>query len=137
MKKITLIRGLPGAGKTTFAKKMCEDLTAEGQKCIWLESSMYTEETGEKIVSTKQTPIVTKWLLGKVEVALGDYDNVIVSRVAMDDKDINLFKHIADINEAEFVVYRLNTHWIDKCPKAILEKMQKDFRPWPDEIVIS
>lgn len=137
MKKITLIRGLPGAGKTTFAKKMCDDLNAEGQNCIWLESSMYATETGDKIISTRQTPQITNWLLRKVESALNDHDNVIVSRVSLDESDINRFKKIADTHEAELVVYRLDTHWADKCPAPIQEQMQTAFRPWPGEIVIS
>lgn len=137
MKKVILVRGLPGSGKTTYAKKMCEDLQGEGQTCVWLESSMYTAETGEKVVSPKQTSIITDWLLQKVDSAIKDADNVIISRVALDKIDINLFKGIADKNDAEFIVYRLDTHWEDKVPDAVLKMMQKDMKPWPNEIIIS
>ena len=69
MKKVTLVRGLPGAGKTTFAKKLRDEITASGTTAIWLESSMYTSETGIRILSTSQTPVVTGWLLNKVSDA--------------------------------------------------------------------
>ena len=137
MKKITLIRGLPGSGKTTFAKKMCEDLNAEGGNCTWLESSMYMTDTGIQFKSPKQVPIISEWLYEKVEDSLKTYDNVIVARVASEEKDIRRFKEIAEKNYAEFVVYRLDTHWEDKCPKFIFEDMKKAVVDWPDEIVIT
>lgn len=137
MKKITLIRGLPGSGKTTFAKKMCEDLNAEGGNCTWLESSMYVTETGIRFESPKQVRIISDWLYEKVSDAIKTYDNVIIARVASDERDIRKFEDIAKRNSAEFVVYRLDTHWEDKCPKFIFDEMKKAVFDWPDEIVIS
>jgi hypothetical protein len=98
---------------------------------------MYTAETGEKIVSPQQTPVITDWLLSKVDSAIKDADNVIISRVALDKIDINLFKDIADKNDAEFIVYRLDTHWEDKIPEGVLKQMQSEIIPWSNEIVIS
>lgn len=137
MKKVILVRGLPGSGKTTFAKRMCEDIQSKGESCVWLETSMYTEDTGEPIISPKQTPIVTGWLLRKVDSALNEVDNVIISRVSLDKNDINQFRDVADMHEAEFVVYRLDTHWEDKIPTGALELMKKDMIPYQREIVIS
>ena len=137
MKKLVLVRGLPGSGKTTFAKKMCEDLNAEGGNCNWLESSMYVAETGIQFKSPKQVHIIAAWLYEKVEDAIKTYDTVIVARVASDENDIRRFKEIAEKNSAEFVVYRLDTHWKDKCPKFVFEEMKKAVVDWPDEIVIS
>ena len=137
MKKVTLVRGLPGAGKTTFAKKLRDEITASGTTAIWLESSMYTSETGIRILSTSQTPVVTGWLLNKVSDALSKYDNIIVARVAMDARDITHFANLAHRHNAEFEVIRLNTHWVDKIPAGILDAMKKDFEDYPGETVIA
>ena len=137
MKKLVLVRGLPGSGKTTYAKAMYDRLTGEGVKAKWLETSMYFEAYHIRFTKTEQAATADAWIKGQADKALNEDCTVIVANVANSVDLINKWKAIADKFGAEFEVIRLDTHWADKCPPFVLEDMKKKFEDYPGETVVA
>lgn len=136
MKKLVLVRGLPGSGKTTYAKAMYDRLTGEGVTAKWLETSMYFEAYHIRFTKPEQAVTADAWLKGQADKALNEDCTVIVANVADSVDRIDKWKTIADKREAEFEVIRLDTHWADKCPSCVLEYMKKHFEDYAGETVI-
>ena len=136
MKKLILVRGLPGSGKTTYATKLCDDLVVEGKQAKWLETTMYFETFHVSLTKSEQTRLADQWIKAQADKALdGDY-TVVVSNVAPTKQIVDQWKAMAEKRGAEFEVVRLDTHWQDKCPPFVLDDMKKKFEDYPGETVI-
>lgn len=135
-KKLIIIRGLPGSGKTTYAKNMVLEEQAAGQSAVYLEEEMFFAKTHQKFHDAAQLTISGEWLNGQIAENLKYLDVVIVSNVCPSKSRLEEFKALADRENAEFEVYRLKTHWVDKLPKFALDSLDKRTEDWPGEIVI-
>src|ERR1035437_5422190 len=69
--EIVLIRGLPGSGKTTMAKKM------EGY--VHLEADMLLEVSGKYVYNAAKVPKSHDWCVASAKSALENGNNVVVS----------------------------------------------------------
>jgi len=70
-----LIGGVPGAGKSTLAKKMVQN----GQADVHFEADMYFEKDGEYRFDPRQLKYAHEWCQNEVEKALIAGKNVVVS----------------------------------------------------------
>ena len=135
-KQIIVIRGIPGAGKTTMAHQLKDDFERSGKTAECLEYTMYYAEAGTSYKDSGEHDKASMWLDERIRSILPTADAVIVSNTCLHKDDIYGFRALADDNGAELTVYRLETQWENKVPAYVSQGLKSVFEPWPEEIVI-
>lgn len=127
MAKCTLIRGLPGAGKTTYAKK--------NFSCIILEQDMYFQRDGEYQYSKDKMPEAVNWCKGMAKACLSKNLDVCVVNTFTRKSFIAQYKTLADALGAEFEVLRLNSQYgsVHNVPEQVMKSMAQGFEDWIGE----
>ena len=96
--KLTLIRGLPGSGKSTFAKR--------NYSCLILENDMFHMHGGKYEWSKESMPDAISWCIDTCETALSNGMDVVVCNTFTKRKHIDIYRTIADALGADFEVIR-------------------------------
>jgi predicted kinase len=117
--EIVLIRGIPGSGKTTMAKKMLG--------YHHLEADMYLEVNGRYVYNPSKVPKAHDWCVASAKAALEQGRNVVVSNTFA--KKWELQRYI-DLGFPFRIVEATGT-WpnVHGVPKAIIEKMRARWEP--------
>lgn len=131
MAKCTLIRGLPGAGKTTYAKK--------NFSCIILEQDMYFQRDGKYQYSKDKMPEAVNWCKGMAKTCLSKNLDVCVVNTFTRKSFIAQYKTLADTLGAEFEVLRLNSQYgsVHNVPEQVMKSMAQGFEDWIGEKTVS
>lgn len=131
MNNLTVIRGLPGSGKTTFAK-------TSFPRTFHVETDMFHIRDGEYVFNPKERKQSEAWLLSTIERALSLGMDVVTSCVYGHKYKIEALARLADNYGARFRVYRMigdfgNCHAV---PEETLKAMKDSFEDWEGEIKI-
>ena len=129
--KLTLIRGIPGSGKTTKALELAED----NDEII--EADMFFEVLNEDGTDVDYKfdfeflGAAHKWCQSMAEYMLFGGENVIISNTSIHYKDINTYYKIALKYGAEFEIINCignykNTH---NVPEEVIKRMKERFKP--------
>jgi len=86
-KEIVLIRGLPGSGKTTIAKKMTEH--------THVEADMFFERTGEYVYVASEVRNSHAWCLEKAKEAVAKGNNIVISNTFMKKWEMKPYQDLA------------------------------------------
>lgn len=127
--KLTILRGLPGSGKSVFAK-------AHFQCCI-LENDQFQIQDGKYNWSPEGTKKAITLCRTLAEQILSHGADVVVCNTFTRYVFIEGYKRLAEKYGADFEVIRMtgnfqNTH---NVPKFILDNMKSHFEDWPGEIM--
>lgn len=123
-----LIRGLPGSGKSTFAKEL-----ADGLDCNHFEHDkyLYTEE-GEYLWTEKRMAYAYRQCLRDTEATMVDGEPVVVSNVFPTSKSLKNYRKLAEKwgYRVTYIVVEnrrggVNIHDV---PQEALEDMRKAFQ---------
>lgn len=121
-KILILLRGLPGAGKSTFAKMICNQ---------HVEADMYFMQDGEYKFDATKLKQAHKWCQDKTESWMKKRYNVVVSNTFTQEWEMDAYYKLAE--QYGYQVHSLiveNRHGgvnIHNCPEEKLEQMKNRF----------
>lgn len=122
MTKLTIIRGLPGSGKSTTAKKIAEETGAKH-----FEADMFfIDEHGEYNFRPHQIRWAHHWCQAKVACWL-DAKNVVVSNTFTMRWEMEPYFEMANIYGADVEVIVANGNWpnIHGVPQDVIDRMRE------------
>lgn len=130
MPTLTILRGLPGSGKSTYAKKL---------NCFHIEADMYHVVSGEYKFEAANLPNAHKFCLDMACTAMGYGCDVCVSNTFM------RVDHMADyIDEAKMAKYNVvvihltnefgNIHGV---PQVYIDLMKSNWEPYEGETIMT
>ena len=130
MKSLYLLRGLPGAGKSTLAKKLGE---------VYYEADMYfTNENGQYIFNGADIKKAHEWCRRETELAMilnhttGSNENIVVSNTFTQEWEMEAYYKLAE--QYGYRVFSLiveNRHGgenLHNVPEDKIEAMRKRFK---------
>lgn len=129
MKSLYLLRGLPGAGKSTLAKKLGD---------VYYEADMYfTNENGQYIFNGADIKKAHQWCQNQVESAMilnhttGVNENIVVSNTFTQEWEMGAYYKLAETYDYRvFSLIVENRHGgenLHNVPEDKIEAMRKRF----------
>lgn len=121
-----LVRGLPGAGKSTFARKLayCMDIG-------YYEADMYFMHEGEYKFNPSGLTNAHAWCQGAVKCQLELGLSVVVSNTSTTEHEVQTYKDIAEQYGANFVSLivenRHGSSSVHDVPAGVIQRMQSRF----------
>lgn len=127
--KLILIRGLPGSGKSTFAKTF---------NCFHVESDMFFIRDGKYEWTASKNAEAARNREQFVRLALQCNMDVVVSDVFYQTSEIEPYIKMAQEYRADFTVYKMNNSFrnIHNVSQVQLEIFKKRWEEFPSEIVM-
>lgn len=131
MATLTLIRGLPGAGKSTYAKQHFD--------CLILENDMWHVEDGCYKWTKDKLQAALKWVYKTAELMLENGKDVCIANTFTRKAFVNSYKLLTEKHGARFNVIRLETQFksVHAVPDEVAKSMKDSFEDWPGEVIIS
>lgn len=124
MRLLTLVRGLPGSGKSTMAKAIAMDTGA-----IHLEADMYFVKDGEYKFDPMQIKFAHEWCQAQALKALMDNRNVVVSNTFVKKWEMQAYFAMASAEVAEVCVLIANGNYgnVHGVPEEVIERMRANW----------
>lgn len=139
MSKLIVFRGLPGAGKSTMARRMQRHYIDTGLTTALYEADMYfIDKDGNYKFDGRMLPHAHAWCRNRVLDALGNCDVVIVANTNLSFDEMNDWKLMADNLGARMEVFHLKTQYgnVHGVPAETLERMKSREVDYPGETLI-
>ena len=117
--QLIVVRGIPGSGKSTAAKKL------EDKGFVHVENDMYFMRDGKYKFDIDQAKDAANWCYDYADRCLSDGDNVVVSNVFVTIRSINRYKTLAKKHNAEFKVFRMSGNFknLHDVPEKVFNSM--------------
>ena len=130
MAKLSIIRGYPGQGKSTWAKKKFN--------CILLENDMFQYKDGKYCWSPKGAKDAIRRVLELTKDLLSDGIDVCVANTFTKARFVESYKRIAEEHGAAFEVFRMTKEYknVHNVPKDVLKSMKENFEDYPGETFV-
>lgn len=138
MKTMFLIRGVPGIGKTTFAKNLLEEHVNDIPLWIHIETDQYWfRPDGTYDFNFKYLSNAHEWCYRTVKSKLG-MKSVIVSNTFTTHKEMVPYIDLATEFDYKLIVIRCGTEYgsIHSVPETTMEKMRNRFEDYEGEIYV-
>jgi predicted kinase len=122
---LTIVRGIPGTGKSTFAKKLIDPMT------IVLEADMYfIADTGEYDFNVQNLGRAHDWCLHTTKSFLRSGYDVVVANTFTTWKEISSYIRFAITNEIEYSIVTLTKEYgsIHNVPDESMIRMRDRFQ---------
>ena len=131
---LILIRGLPGSGKTTLAKK----LEKTHPNAVHLEADMYFMKDGKYEFNAAILPYAHKWCADSARIFMDNGKDVIVSNTFSTNKEMKPYVEHAQKLKIDIKVYRMKSFFgsIHDVPEETIEKMRKRFENCKGEEIV-
>jgi len=122
---LTLIRGLPGSGKTTLAQKL---LNRCSNNALHVEADMFfVDQGGQYHFDAAQLPQAHNWCQLQCERALQEKRSVIVANTFIKQWEIKPYRQLAKKYNAKLIIQVCTGRYqsIHNIPPATIKKMQQ------------
>lgn len=131
MAKLTLVRGVPGSGKSTFARKNFQ--------CVVLENDMLQIQNGEYVWAPETTKRAIEKIAEITEELLSAGIDVCIANTFTKRSYIEFYKKMAARHHAAFEVIRCTGEFknIHNVPEGVLKSMREHFEDWDGEVKIN
>lgn len=132
MTTLYIVRGLPGSGKSIFAKKLATDLN-----CMHIETDMYWMVDGVYCFDAKRLGAAHEWCMDTALIQISNGNSVVVSNTFVTDRTIRAYLndpscdfHNIDENY-NVVVYEMTGQYgnIHNVPQETLDRMARSWVP--------
>ena len=129
---LRLMRGAPGSGKSTAAKKLFPGT-------VLFENDMFLIRDGKYCWSRERVQDAIKWCTTSVENALKNGMDVVVANTFTKRRFIEAYRQIAERYNAEFIVYRCTGNYqnVHNVSDELVESFRKAMEDYDGEIVLS
>jgi len=121
-----LVRGVSGAGKSTFAKALA---TAYGG--VHIEADMYFMQNGAYNFQQSRLTDAHNWCQGVVDAALSIGRTVVVSNTSTTEKEVQPYQELVKQHNANFVSLivenRNGTMSVHDVPEEALQRQRSRF----------
>lgn len=120
---LTLIRGLPGSGKSTFAK------TLPGKH---LEADMYfIDEDGKYVYRPQEIALAHRWCQQQTEYWLAQGQSVVVANTFVCQWEMDVYRQLAERYQAQLIIHVCrgefnNIHHVDAATIARMRKQWQE-----------
>ena len=120
-----LIRGLPGSGKSTYAKKML----TENPNSVHLEADMFHMKRGKYAWHGSLVSSAHQWCFENTGIFLNNGYDVVVSNTFTQLKEMQRYLDLAKELDCEVRVIRLNANYgsVHNVPPDVIVKMRDRF----------
>ena len=139
-KTLVIIRGIPGSGKSTFAKKLLADLRSQGHKVSHFETdNFWINEAGEYKFNPALLGVAHSKCFNDVFDALKGEDSfVIVSNTFVKHKELKPYLNEAAAHGYNVSVYRMANDFgsIHNVPAETINSMKEHFADFEGETIV-
>jgi len=114
--QIIVVRGLPGAGKSTFAKEYTKTHAnfVHIEKDI-LRKEVFKEKWQENILSRDSEIVIMHLQFERILQNLQNGKNIIVANTHLDDRHIPVFYELAKTFNAQLIIHDLRSVPLETC----------------------
>ena len=132
MNELIIVRGLPGSGKSTYAKDHFPN------HLIYEPDHLFCDITGKYRFDAQLWNDAHEWVLKLVDFALARKEKVVVCDVFPTIKSLEEYQLLADTYDIELTVFNMTkSHGsIHHVPITIIKEMCKKWEHIPNEIEI-
>ena len=133
---LIIVRGIPGSGKSTFAKEIVKMFPDDS---VHWESDMFFMHNGVYCWKPNKVNLAHRWCQQKVEKSFDAADIVVVSNTFTTESEMKFYLDFAKENGISVQIVRMENRFENEhgVPKATLEKMKARFVDMPNEIVVT
>lgn len=120
---LIIIRGLPGSGKTTMARKLME----AGAVTKHFEADMFFEVDGEYKFDSKKLPDAHQWCRSEVMAALLNGENVVVSNTFVKKWEVEPYIQACLESNINYVILTASGEYgsVHDVPEETIAKMKR------------
>ena len=129
MSKLIIIRGLPGSGKSTVAKKIVKTVQGLGEKSLHIEADMYFGDEENYAFDPKRLPDAHKWCQETVQGFLDMGYVVVVSNTFTKKWEIDPYLKMLPAHDILVLVATGKYKNVHNVPDEVIEKMQARWEP--------
>lgn len=129
-----IVRGVPGSGKTTFAKSICEKSIKAGLEARFFEADQYFYDSqGVYRFNRSEIGLAHNFCLENVKKALREkLDVVVVSNTSTTENEVKKYLDLAkDEGYTTYVITVENWHGnsnVHSVPEEVILKMRKNLK---------
>ena len=133
---LIIVRGIPGSGKSTFAKEIVKMFPDDS---VHWESDMFFMHNGVYCWKPNKVNLAHRWCQQKVEKSFDAADIVVVSNTFTTESEMKSYLDFVKENGISVQIVRMENRFENEhgVPKATLEKMKARFVDMPNEIVVT
>jgi len=125
---LTLIRGLPGSGKTTLAEKL---LNTCPYPILHIEADMFfVNQDGQYQFDAMQLPQAHTWCQLQCELSLQQKQSVIVANTFIKQWEMKAYRQLAQKYHAKLIIEICTGNYqsIHDVPVSTIKKMQREWQ---------